>query len=97
MEGTRGSDLQVFCADIGSIARGSFAWARRIPAANQEEVHHPESIEALAIAVVEALRNGEPVALGLRGRPRRGADGLITRSGSADGGGGSSEGRPSRL
>lgn len=57
-------ELQVFCADIGSIARGSFAWARRIPAANQEEVHHAESIEALVIAVVDALRNGEPVALG---------------------------------
>ena len=57
-------DLQVFCADIGSIARDSFAWARRIPAADQDEVHQPESIEALAVAVVEALQNGEPVALG---------------------------------
>ena len=52
------------CANIRSIARDSFAWARRIPAANQEEVHQPESIEALAVGVVEALQNGEPVALG---------------------------------
>ncbi len=57
-------DLHVFCADIGSIARGSFAWARRLPGTGQEEVHQPESIEALAAAVVQLLRNGEPVALG---------------------------------
>lgn len=57
-------ELQVFCADIGSIARDSFAWARRIPGENEEEVHQPESIEALAAAVVDALRHGQPVALG---------------------------------
>jgi hypothetical protein len=57
-------NLHVFCADIGSITRNSFAWARRMPAADHEEVHEPESIEALAVAVVQALQNGEPVALG---------------------------------
>jgi len=56
--------LQVFCADVGSIARGSFAWARRTPGFNPEELHQPKSIESLASSVVQALRDGEPVALG---------------------------------
>lgn len=56
--------LQVFCADVGSIARDRFAWARRIPSADAEEVHRPESIEWLAASVVRHLREGEPVALG---------------------------------
>ncbi len=56
--------LQVFCADVGSIARDSFAWARRIPSSDGEELHRPESIESLAASVVHALHDGEPVALG---------------------------------
>jgi len=56
--------LQIFCADIGSIPGGSFAWARRIPGSGAEELHRAESIESLAASVVEVLRNGEPVALG---------------------------------
>lgn len=56
--------LQVFCADIGSIARDSFAWARRIPGSDDEELHRPESIESLAASVVQILRDGGPVALG---------------------------------
>lgn len=56
--------LQVFCADVGSIARDSFAWARRIPGSDGEESHRPESIESLAASVVHVLRGGEPVALG---------------------------------
>lgn len=56
--------LQVICADIGSIARDSFAWARRIPGTHDEEIHQPESIESLAAAVVYALGDGQPVALG---------------------------------
>lgn len=56
--------LQVFCADVGSIARDSFAWARRIPSSDGEELHRPESIESLAASVVHVLRAGEPVALG---------------------------------
>lgn len=56
--------LQVFCVDIGSIARDSFAWARRIPGSDDEELHRPESIESLAVSVVQILRDGEPVALG---------------------------------
>jgi hypothetical protein len=56
--------LQVFCADVGSIARDRFAWARRIPSTDDEEVHRPESIESLASSVVAVLRRGEPVALG---------------------------------
>ena len=30
--------LQVFCADIGSIDRVSFAWARRIPGSDDDEI-----------------------------------------------------------
>ena len=56
--------LQVFCADVGSIARDSFAWARRIPGSDREEPHRPESIESLAASVVHVLRDGDPVALG---------------------------------
>lgn len=56
--------LQVFCADVGSVARNSFAWARRIPGSDGDELHRPESIESLAASVVHALRDGEPVALG---------------------------------
>ncbi len=56
--------LQVFCADIGSIARGRFAWAQRFPGSDGEELHRPKCIEALATSVVHALRDGEPVALG---------------------------------
>src|SRR5918992_3979331 len=56
--------LQVFCADVGSIARDSFAGARRAPRADGEEVHRPESIESLAASVADVLREGEPVALG---------------------------------
>lgn len=56
--------LQVFCADVGSIARASFAWARRIPGSDGEELHQPESIESLAASVVHVLREGQPVALG---------------------------------
>ena len=57
-------DLQVFCADVGSIARDNFAWARRIPSSGDEELHRPGSIESLAASVVDILRRGEPVALG---------------------------------
>lgn len=56
--------LQVFCADIGSIARGKFAWARRHPGEQDEEVHVPASIESLAGAVVYHLTRERPVALG---------------------------------
>lgn len=56
--------LQVFCADVGSIARDSFAWARRTPGSDSESPHRPKSIESLATAVVRALHEGEPVALG---------------------------------
>src|SRR2546423_844956 len=56
--------LQVFCADIGSIAQKSFAWARGIPGSDDEEVHEPGSIESLARAVVFQLEQERPVALG---------------------------------
>lgn len=57
-------ELEVFCADIGSIARGKFAWARRLDAADDEEVHVASSIDSLATAVNYRLNLGQPVALG---------------------------------
>lgn len=55
--------LHVFCADIGSIARNSFAWARRIED-DGVEVHAPEDIGALADEVARLLAADRPVALG---------------------------------
>lgn len=57
--------LEVFCADIGSINRECFAWARRHPRAHDEDVHSASSIEALADAVSYQLDRKRPVALGL--------------------------------
>src|SRR5436309_3273334 len=56
--------LQVFCADIGSIAGDKFAWARRQVDNDDEEVRAPASIESLAGAVVYQLERQQPVALG---------------------------------
>lgn len=58
-------ELQVFCADIGSIPQGNFAWARRIPREPDEELHQPGSIEALRQCVCRQLEGGRSVALGL--------------------------------
>lgn len=54
----------MFCADIGSVARERFAWARRIPDSGAEGVDSPRSIESLARAVAHHLGRGQPVALG---------------------------------
>ncbi len=56
--------LQVFCADIGSIPQESFAWARRIPGSDEEEVHEAGNIESLARAIVFQLDHDRPVAVG---------------------------------
>jgi hypothetical protein len=56
--------LEVMCADIGSIPRGRFAWARRLPAQASEAEHDPTSIAAMASAIVTCLRAGTPVAVG---------------------------------
>ncbi|MDA0168418.1 hypothetical protein OJ998_04905 [Solirubrobacter taibaiensis] len=57
--------LEVFCADIGSIAGGKFAWARRHATSDEEEVHAPSSIAALAGAVIFQLEHERPTALGV--------------------------------
>jgi hypothetical protein len=56
--------LHVFCADVGSIAKGKFAWARRLPGDTEEELHAPSSIESLAGAVAHQLERDRPLALG---------------------------------
>lgn len=57
-------ELQVFCVDVGSIARGNFAWARRHPGKGEVEVHDPASIESLLTALESHLTGSHPVALG---------------------------------
>jgi hypothetical protein len=57
-------ELQVFCADVGSIARNNFGWARRIAADTDEVEHVPSSIESFADAVAAELLSDRPVALG---------------------------------
>ena len=57
-------DLEVFCADVGSIAQSKFAWARRHPTGEDEELHAPASIDSLARAVSHQLACDRPVALG---------------------------------
>jgi hypothetical protein len=56
-------ELEVFCADIGSLNLGNFAWARRIPAAGVE-VHPHADIAALAEAVADVLAASRRAALG---------------------------------
>lgn len=57
-------DLEVFCADVGSIAQSKFAWARRHLTGEDEELHSPASIDSLARAVIHQLTLHRPVALG---------------------------------
>ncbi len=57
-------DLEVFCADVGSMNQGSFAWGRRHPTGEDEEVHEASSIDHMARAVLHQLVNERPVALG---------------------------------
>ncbi len=57
-------ELQVFCADVGSLARDNFGWARRIAAETDVVAHAPSSIESFADAAAAELRQGRPVALG---------------------------------
>src|SRR3954454_18696748 len=58
-------ELEVFCADIGSIAGGRFAWARRHASSDGEEVPRPSSIDSLARAVIFPLQRDRPTALGV--------------------------------
>jgi len=57
------NELQVYCADIGSIGRGNFAWASRHPPLLRHAVD-PMSIESLAAAALADLKGGRAVALG---------------------------------
>jgi hypothetical protein len=57
-------DLVVFCADVGSVKRGNFGWARTTPEASVVAEHDASSPADLAGAVLEELRADRPVALG---------------------------------
>ena len=55
-------DLRVYCADVGSIRRGNFAWVRRSAAGGRPKVS--TSIETLAEDVSRDLNAERPIALG---------------------------------
>ncbi len=57
-------DLVVFCADVGSVKSGHFAWARSEAEAASVADHDSSRPADLAEAVVGELRHGRPVALG---------------------------------
>jgi hypothetical protein len=63
--GPMASRPRSLCADVGSIAQSKFAWARRHPTGEDEELHAPASIDSLAGAVIHQLACDRPVALGL--------------------------------
>lgn len=54
----------VFCADVGSVKGGHFAWARAEVASPAPAEHSNASPADLADAVADKLRDGRPVALG---------------------------------
>lgn len=58
--------IAVYCADVGSIARGNFGWARRSLAGDEavEQEGGADIIRAFADAIVGDVRQGIPVALG---------------------------------
>jgi len=57
-------DLVVFCADVGSVKAGNFAWARTELQATSIADHDSSSPTDLASAVAEELGDGRPVSLG---------------------------------
>jgi hypothetical protein len=55
----------VFCADIGSIKKGNFAWARGVAIDNGfTEVYSKKDIHELVAAVAEDINAGSSVAMG---------------------------------
>ena len=57
------NSLIVYCADVGSVERGRFGWAR-VAAETPEASRGSREIEELVSALVGDLRAGLPVALG---------------------------------
>src|SRR5262245_58986181 len=56
--------LEIFCADIGSIARDRFGWTRKISGESDKTGLSGTSIIDLVDAVAEDLNAGRKVALG---------------------------------
>lgn len=54
--------LPVYCADVGSVEKGRFGWARRHPQSDDSQLGN--SITELVRAVADDLRSGALVALG---------------------------------
>jgi hypothetical protein len=57
-------DLVVFCADVGSVKKGNFGWARTTPHSSIVAEHDASSPADLARAVLGELGASHPVALG---------------------------------
>ena len=57
-------DLVVFCADVGSVRSGHFAWACGSPPERVAEDLDPSRPADLAQAVADRLHGNRPVALG---------------------------------
>jgi len=56
--------LAIYCADVGSIQAGNFAWARGERRARVKITHKGEHIAALAERIAFDFNAGRPVALG---------------------------------
>lgn len=62
--GDRLEDLVVFCADVGSVTKGRFGWARSKTLSDVDEVHDTSKPSHLVDAVCAELAAGSPVAFG---------------------------------
>ena len=62
--GDRLADLVVFCADVGSVSRGRFGWARSGTLSDVDQVHDTSKPSHLVEAICAELAAGRPVALG---------------------------------
>jgi len=64
-QGSAAGRLAVCCADIGSVAKKRFGWARRYEGRKEEGATSGTDIRKLVAGVAADLASGLPVALGL--------------------------------
>lgn len=55
--------MDIYCADVGSVAKGNFGWAS-LKEGDDALPHESDDIEALAGSVTDSLSRGRKVALG---------------------------------
>jgi len=56
--------LIIYAADIGSVEKGNFGWARRVTQPMESELREGNAPDTLVADVAADLRRGAPVALG---------------------------------